>query len=273
MSSQAETAVHPTAILDPSVELDEGVRIGPYCVIGPKVRIGRDTVLDAHVHIGGFTTMGERNRLFPYASVGAEPQDLKFSGEECWLEIGDDNQIREFCTFNRGTAVGGGTTRIGSHGLFMAYAHIAHDCVVGDRVVLTNNGTLGGHVEVQDWAVVGAFSSVHQFCRVGKHAYIGGYSVITQDVLPFGITVGEKPVCRGLNRIGLERRGFDKESLRHLEQAFRKLLRSKMNTAQALEAIAAADEAGHEEVQFLVDFVKSSERGVIKMRKAGSRGA
>ena len=249
--------------------------VGPYAILGPQVEIGDRTVIDGHAHISGFTRLGADNHVYPYASLGSEPQDLKFDGEECWLEIGDHNRIREFCTFNRGTSGGGGTTRIGSHCLFMAYSHIGHDSSVGDRVVFANNGTLAGHVEVQEWASVGAFSSVHQFCRVGRHAYIGGYSVITKDVLPFGITVGEKPRCTGLNRIGLERRGFSKETLSQLELAYRKLLRSKLNTQQALEAIEELPEGEHlpAEVAFLVEFVESSQRGVIKMKRRGSRGA
>ncbi len=272
--------IHATAVLDPSVELGEGVEIGPYAVLGPRVSVGDRTKIDGHAQISGFTRIGRDNHIFPYASLGTEPQDLKFDGEECWLEIGDHNSIREFCTFNRGTVGGGGITKVGSHGLFMAYSHIGHDSNVGDRVVFANNGTLAGHVEVQDWAGVGAFSSVHQFCRVGKHAYIGGYSVIVQDVLPFGITVGEKPRCTGLNRIGLERRGFSKESMVALERAFRKLLRSKLNTKQALDAIKDDESLIGEgalglepEVGFLVDFVAGSERGVIKMKRRGSRGA
>jgi len=289
------TRVHSTAILDPSVQLGNEVVVGPYVVLGPNVEVGDRTLIEGHAQVNGFTRIGSDNHIFPYSSLGTEPQDLKFAGEECWLEIGAHNSIREFCTFNRGTAGGGGVTRVGSHGLFMAYSHVGHDSTVGDHVVFANNGTLAGHVEVQEWAGVGAFSSVHQFCRVGRHAYIGGYSVITKDVLPFGITVGEKPRCTGLNRIGLERRGFTEPQVRSLERAFRKLLRSKLNTQQALKAIeneiapsppsegepqpeqdSAAIPAGRqldEQVRFLVDFVRSSRRGVIKMPKRGSRGA
>ena len=204
------------------------------------------------------------------AAVGFEPQDLKFHGEETRLEIGDRNVFREFSTMHRGTGNGGGLTTIGDDNLFMVYTHVAHDCHVGSRTVFSNGGTLAGHVEVADDAVVGAYSAVHQFCRVGRHSYIGGYSVITRDPLPFVKTVGQKPVAYGVNTIGLERKGMDPETIRILEKAVRLLLRSKLNTTQALERMEA-EFGDSEEVRYLMDFVRASSRGVITKSPGGSR--
>jgi UDP-N-acetylglucosamine acyltransferase len=207
------------------------------------------------------------------AAVGFEPQDLKYGGEDVFLEVGDRNHFREFCTIHRGTGKGGGVTRIGSDNLFMAYSHVAHDSQVGDRTVFVNNATLAGHVEVGDDATIGAFSSVHQFTRVGRHAYIGGYSVVTMDALPFVKTVGQKPLCYGLNTIGLKRKGLDSDVVTRLSQAVKILLRSGLNTSQALERIET-ELAGCEEVAYLVAFVRSSRRGVIKAvpGRRGGRG-
>ncbi|MEM7584632.1 MAG: acyl-ACP--UDP-N-acetylglucosamine O-acyltransferase [Acidobacteriota bacterium] len=267
------TKIHPTAIVDPDAKLADDVVVGPYAIIGPQVELGAGTQVDAGAQIHGPTRMGEGNRIFPYACVGFDPQDLKYGGEETWLYVGDRNQFREHCTVHRGTAKGGGETRVGSDNLFMVFTHIAHDCVVGDRTIFSNNGTLAGHVEVADDAVVGAFSSVHQFCRLGQHAYIGGYSVITRDALPFVKTVGVKPACYGLNRIGLERKGFTAERLDPLSAAYRILVRSKLNTAQAMERLREelADAA---DVAYIMDFVATSQRGVIKEmpQRTGQRG-
>ena len=265
--------VHPSAVIDPTAELGEDVRVGPYAVIGPRVRVGDACIVDASAQIARDTTLGRENRIYAHACVGFDPQDLKYQGERCFLEIGDRNLVREFCTLNRGTEIGGGTTRIGDDNLFMAYSHVAHDCQLGSRSVFVNGATLGGHVEIADDATVGAFTSVHQFCRVGRHAYIGGYSVIVQDALPFMKTVGIKPACVGLNRIGLERKGFDPEQLAALERAARILLRGGLNLGQALERLdeELADSA---EVAELAAFVRASERGVIKRRpgRGGGRG-
>jgi len=265
--------IHPSAVIDASARLADGVSVGPYAVIGPRVEVGAGTRIEAGAHLQGPTRIGEENRIFPYACVGFDPQDLKYAGEPTWLEVGDHNLFREHCTIHRGTAGGGGRTTIGDGNLFMAYTHVAHDCHVGSRTVFSNNGTLAGHVEVADDAVVGAFSSVHQFCRLGRHAYVGGYSVITRDALPFVKTVGVKPACYGINRIGLERKGFTPSDLEPLEAAYRILVRSSLNTTQALDQLR--QELGDEpRVSYMADFVASSQRGVITQlpRRAGQRG-
>ena len=264
--------IHPTALVDAAAELDAGVSVGPHAVIGAGVEIGADTEVGAQVQIRGRTRIGRENRIYPMASVGFDPQDLKYEGEESWLEIGDRNQIREFTTLNRGTGFGGGVTRIGDDNLLMAYVHVGHDSQVGSRVILTNAATLAGHVEVADDATISAFSSVHQFCRVGRHAYIGGYSVITQDALPFGRTVGQKPQCYGVNAIGLERKGFDKARIGAVEAAFRVLLRSRKNISQAIATLREEGEVTAD-VEHLIGFIEASERGVIRFQRRGSRGA
>lgn len=257
------TDIHPTAVIDDSVRLGKGVSIGAHAVVGAGVEIGDGTRLDAGAHVQGPTRLGERNRVFPFASIGFDPQDLKYEGEETRLEIGDDNLFREHCTINRGTGADRGVTTIGSGNLFMVYSHVAHDCVVGDQTVFVNNATLGGHVEVGDHAVIGAFTSVHPFCRVGRNAYIGGYSVITRDALPYVKTVGAKPVCIGLNRIGLERKGFDPEAITRLAAAYRVLVRSKLNAGQALQRLRE-ELAAEPHVRHLIEFVEGSQRGVIR---------
>jgi UDP-N-acetylglucosamine acyltransferase len=262
--------VHPMAQVDPGAVLGEGVKVGPFAVIGDGVQIGDGTEVGAGAQIYGPTKIGVQNRIFPNACIGFEPQDLKFQGEEVRLEIGDRNQFRELCTIHRGTAKGGAVTRIGSDNLFMAYTHVAHDCQVGSRTIFANNATLAGHVEVHDDASISAFTSVHQFCRVGRHAYVGGYSVVTMDALPFAKTVGLKPAFYGLNSIGLKRKGFDPESIKRLDQALRLLVRSGLNTAQALEKIRA-ELSGDEAVDYLVNFVETAKRGVHKSRPRGGR--
>ncbi len=265
--------IHPTAIVDPGARLADGVTVGPYAVIGPRVEIGAGTRIDGGAHVQGPSRIGEENRIFPYACIGFDPQDLKYAGEETWLVVGDRNLFREHCTINRGTGAGGGRTTIGSDNLFMAYTHVAHDSHVGSRTVFSNNGTLAGHVEVADDAVVGAFSSVHQYCRLGRHAYVGGYSVITRDALPFVKTVGVKPACYGINRIGLERKGFTAQDLEPLEAAYRILVRSNLNTTQALDRLR--QELGDDpQASYLADFVAGSQRGVIKQlpRRTSQRG-
>jgi UDP-N-acetylglucosamine acyltransferase len=268
-------SIHPTAVVDPTARLGEGVTVGPHAVVGPGVVVGADTEIGAGAQVmGEKTVLGEGNRVFPYACIGFEPQDLKFEGEETALAIGDRNHFREFSTVHRGTGFGGGETVIGSDCLFMAYTHVAHDCHVGDRVLLVNNGTLGGHVTVHDDATVGAFSAVHQFTRVGAHAYIGGYTVLTMDALPYMKTVGQKPLCYGLNSIGLRRKGIGPEARKRLQRAMKLLLSSGLNTTDAVGAIE--DElGGHEEIDYLVAFVRASERGVVKAqpgRRSSGRG-
>jgi len=257
-------SIHPTAIIDPQARLHSSVRVGPYAVIGPEVEIGEGTEVGAHAIIEGPIRIGRRNRIFPHASVGLIPQDLKFKGERSEVIIGDDNRIREFVTLHRGTEGGGAVTRLGNDNLIMAYSHIAHDCQIGDHCILGNAATLAGHVVIEDWAIVGAFCGVHQFCRIGRHAFIGGYTVITQDVLPFSSTVQERETrVYGVNLVGLRRRGFDRERLERLQQAFRLLTQSSLNTSQALEQIRASLNQ-HEDIDALVRFIEASERGVIK---------
>jgi UDP-N-acetylglucosamine acyltransferase len=267
------TFIHPTAVVDPGAELGEGVTVGPHAVVGAQVVLGDGTEVGAGAQVRGPTRLGRDNRVFPLASVGLEPQDLKYGGEEVFLEVGDRNQFREFSTLHRGTGKGGGVTRIGSDNLFMVYCHVAHDCQVGSRTVFVNNATLAGHVTVEDDATIGAFSSIHQFCRVGRHAYIGGYTVLTLDALPYAKTVGQKPRCYGLNTIGLERKGLPPEAIARLQRALRTLLRSGLPTAEAL-AQMRADFPDDPHVAHLADFVASSGRGVVKAipGRRGSRG-
>lgn len=264
--------IHPLAFVDPAARLGDGVKVGPFAVIGADVEIGDGTEVGAGAQIQGPTRIGRENRIHPQAAIGFDPQDLKFQGEEVQLEIGDRNQFREFCTVHRGTSKGGGITRVGDDSLFMAYTHIAHDCQVGSRVVFANNATLAGHVEVHDDANISAFSSVHQFCRVGRHAYVGGYTVATMDALPFVKTVGQKPACYGLNSIGLKRKGVSAETIRRLEAAYRILVRSRLPTPKAVEQIRA-ELAGDPDVDYLIAFVESAQRGVIKSPpRGGGRG-
>jgi UDP-N-acetylglucosamine acyltransferase len=258
---------HPTAVVHEGARLAEGVRIGPNCVIGEHVGIGRDTVVEPNTVITGYTTIGERNHIFSFASIGFEPQDLKFKGEHSTLEIGDDNVFREFVTIHRGTALGGGRTVIGNGSLFMAYTHIAHDCIVGNSTIFGNAATLAGHVLVEDHASIGAYSGVHQFCRVGTYAFIGGYTVATKDVLPFSKTVGNRALLYGVNTIGLERRGFSRERIEAIRAAYRVLMNPCKNVSQAVaELESSAKDAENADVRTLVDFIRSSKRGVVVKR-------
>ena len=252
--------VDPTAVVHPGARIGAGTRIGPHAVIGEHVRIGRDCRIGASTVIDGFTQIGDENEIFPMASIGLIPQDLKFGGELTRLVIGSRNVIREFVTIHRGTAGGGGITEIGDHNLFMAYTHIAHDCRVGNDTIFANAATLAGHVTVEDFATVGAFSGVHQFCRVGRYAFIGGYSVVTKDALPYAKTVGNRARNYGLNTIGLVRRQFSPDSIEKLRRAYRILLHS--NTSRALAQIESDPTLRCEEVLYVVDFIKSSHRGV-----------
>jgi UDP-N-acetylglucosamine acyltransferase len=257
-------SVHPTAILDPGARVAATADIGPYCVVGSEVEIGAGTRLMANVYCEGPLTIGADNTFYPYSSIGVAPQDLKYKGERSYTVIGDRNRIREFVTIHRGTTGGGLYTRIGNDNLLMAYVHVAHDVQVGDHAVLANGVTLGGHVLVGDWAVIGAFSGVHQFCRVGKHAMVGGYSVITQDVLPYATTVSQREnKVFGANRTGLERRGFAEHDIEALQTAFRFLTRSNLNTTQAIDRIRA-EIAPNDHVSAVLEFMEQSERGFIK---------
>ena len=256
--------VHPTAIIDPQAKIHPSCKIGPYCVIGPQVQLGEGCHLVSHVALEGPSKIGVDNGFFRFSSIGMAPQDITYAGEPTKLEMGDHNEIREFATINRGTVKGGGVTRVGNYNLIMAYAHVAHDCVIGDRVILANAATLGGHVTVEDWAVVGAMCPVHQYVRIGAHSYVGGGTTITKDVLPFSKTVAARDThAYGMNAIGLERRGFSKERIRKIHHAYKVLLASKLNTSQALEMLKAEPDSG-EDVEMLIRFIEASERGVIK---------
>jgi UDP-N-acetylglucosamine acyltransferase len=255
---------HPTAIIHPAARIACSVSIGPYTVIGEHVELGDDCEVMSHVVLAGPTRMGRRNRVFPWASIGLEPQDLKYHGEATRLEVGDDNTFREFVTVHRGTAGGGGVTRIGNHNLLMAYVHIAHDCSLGDHVVMANGASLAGHVEIQDHAMVGAFCGIHQFCRIGTYSFLGSYTVVNKDILPYSRTSAPRPMeVLGANRVGLERRGLGADDIDELEQAFRLLSRSKLNTSQALEAIESKS-LNSSHVQSLIEFIRGSQRGVAK---------
>jgi UDP-N-acetylglucosamine acyltransferase len=255
--------IHPTAQIDAGATIEPDVAIGAFCIVGAGVRIGAGSVLHPHVVVEGPTTIGEGNRIFPFACVGTEPQDLKYRGEPTTLEIGDRNTLREGVTLHRGTQGGGGVTRLGSDNLLMTGAHVAHDCRVGDRVIFANAATLAGHVTVEDGATIGAFSGVHQFCRVGRQAYIGGYSVLTQDAAPYVLTVGNRARAFGINVVGLERKGVPAATIQGLKQAYRLLFRAHLAQDEALAKVRA--ELGEfEEVALLADFIAGSERGVIR---------
>lgn len=257
-------SVHPTAIIDPRAKVHPTCEIGPYCVIGAEVELGEQCRLLSHVAIEGPTKIGEHNRFFPFSSIGMAPQDLSYAGEPTRLEMGEHNEIREFVTISRGTLKGGGLTRLGSHILIMAYTHIAHDCMIGDHVLMANAATLGGHVIVEDWAQVGALCPIHHYVRIGAHSFIGGGTTVTKDVLPFSKTVAARDThAYGLNAVGLERRGFSKERIHKIHHAYKVLLASKLNTTQALEKLKSESDRG-EDVDRLIRFIEQSERGVIK---------
>jgi UDP-N-acetylglucosamine acyltransferase len=257
-------AVHPTAVVHPGATIDPGAEIGPYCILGDEVHVGAGTRLMAHVYVEGPTWIGEGNEFYPYSSVGVASQDLKYQGERAETRIGNRNRIREFVTIHRGTRGGGALTSVGDGVLIMAYAHVAHDCHVGSNVILANGVTLGGHVTIGEHAVVGAFCGVHQFCRVGAHAMVAGYSVLTRDVMPYSVTGAEREArLFGENKVGLERRGFSGEAIQRLHKTFRLLKSPRLNTTQALEKIASEVETCRE-VEEVVRFIQSSERGVIK---------
>jgi UDP-N-acetylglucosamine acyltransferase len=256
--------VHPTALIDPAARVHPDADIGPYCIVGAEVEIGARTRLMAHLYIEGPTWIGEDNLFYPYSTVGVASQDLKYHGERAETRIGHRNRIREFVTIHRGTEGGGALTQIGDDNLLMAYAHVAHDVKIGGHCILANGTTLAGHVTIEDHVGIGAFTGVHQFCRVGRHCYVGGYSVITRDVLPFSLTVTEREAkVFGANKVGLERKGIPKESVEALQKTLRILTRAGLNTTQAVERIREEVPACPE-VEELLAFIASSERGVIK---------
>jgi UDP-N-acetylglucosamine acyltransferase len=254
--------IHPSAIIDPRVELGESVEVGPYCVIGAGVELGDGCRLHHHVSLAGPAKIGPGNEFYPFACIGGRTQDLKYVGEPTYLEIGEGNVFREFATVNRSDNEGS-VTRIGSHGNFLAYTHVAHDCQVGDHVIFSNNGTLAGHVVVGDHVVLGGLSAVHQFCRIGAHSITGGCSKIVQDVTPYTIVDGNPAEARGINHVGLGRRGFAAEAIAALREAFKVLFRRGLNTSQALARLRE-DHGGVAEVMELVAFVEASERGVTR---------
>jgi UDP-N-acetylglucosamine acyltransferase len=256
--------IHPTAIVDPSAKIPASSKIGAYSIIGEDVEMGVNCQVHSHVVLGGGTKLGSNNQIFSFAVIGGEPQDITYQGEPTRLEIGHRNMIREYVTINRGTLKGGGVTRVGNDTLIMAYTHVGHDSVIGDHAMLINGATLAGHVTVEEWAVVGALCPVHQFVRIGAHSYVGGGTTITQDVLPYSMTSAERDThAFMLNKVGLERRGFSPERIKKLHHAFKVLLASKLNTSQALEKLKE-EGAVDEEVQLLVRFIETSQRGVIK---------
>ena len=254
--------IHPTAIVDPAARLGAGTAVGPYCIIAAEVSLGENCWLQHHVTLCGPLQAGCGNKFYAYCSIGQQTQDLKYKGEPTYLEIGDENTFREFVTVNRSTAETG-CTRVGSRGNFLAYSHVGHDCTVGDAVIFSNNGTLAGHVQVGDHAVIGGLTAVHQFCRIGRFAITGGCSKIVQDVPPFMIADGNPAEVRGINQVGLERAGFPPEKIKPIKEAFRLIYRSKLNTAQALEELRVKLGAS-EEVQNIAQFIEGSERGIIR---------
>jgi UDP-N-acetylglucosamine acyltransferase len=252
--------VHPTAVVSPDAELGEGVEIGAYAVVGPGVVIGDRTTIGAHAHVEGPAVLGSGNRIFPHALLGLEPQDLKYRGEQTRLVVGKGNVFREFSTAHRGTVGGHGETVIGDENYFMAYSHVAHDCRVGSRTVLANYAALAGHVDLGDHAILSAFAGAHQFIRIGKYAFVGAYSAMRQDVLPFCRTDGSDAKTYGLNLVGLRRAGFTRERIAALEKAYRLLIKSTLNTSQALERIAA-ELPDQPDVEDFIEFIRGSKRG------------
>jgi UDP-N-acetylglucosamine acyltransferase len=263
-----EATIDRTAVVHPKARLGAGTVVGPFVTIGEHVVIGRNCTIGASSVVDGWTTMGDGTQVFPMASIGLAPQDLKYKGEPTRLVIGSGNIFREFVTIHRGTAGGGGVTSIGDHNLFMAYAHVAHDCHVGSHTIFGNAATLGGHVTVEDFATISAYSGVHQFCRVGRHAFVGGYTVVTRDALPFAKTVGNRARIYGLNPIGLARRGFSPETINKLRRAYRQLLQH--NTSRAVEIIERDRSLAAPEVTYLLEFIATAKRGVI-LRRPGRR--
>jgi len=255
--------IHETAIVHPKSEIGENVEIGPFSVIRENVTIGSGTKIGPHVVIDPFVDIGADCKIFQYAAIGAEPQALKFSGEESWVKIGRANIIREFVTIHRGTEEGGGVTAVGEENLIMAYSHIAHDCKLGKNIVLSNNATLGGHIIIGDHATVGGLVAIHQFVRVGNYAFIGGKSAVVKDIPPYMIAAGDRATLHGLNQVGLKRQGFTRDTLRMLKKAYRLIFRIGLTQNEAIERVAAEVEQ-IPEVASLIDFIKSSERGITR---------
>jgi UDP-N-acetylglucosamine acyltransferase len=255
--------IHASALVSPSAEIGQDCYIGPFCIVGDEVKLGDGVRLDSHAVVDGRTSIGNETHVFPLVSIGLAPQDLKYGGEPTAVEIGERNHIREFVTIHRGTAGGGGVTRIGDDNLLMAQAHVAHDCQLGSNIIMANAATLAGHVEIADRSSVGAYSGVHQFCRVGFEAFVGGYSVVVKDAPPFAIIQGNHAKCYGLNRLGLRRRGYSKETIEKLNHAYHLYLSAKLNTTQAVERMRE-EIKDCKEVDLLIEFIETSKRGVVK---------
>lgn len=250
----SETSIHPTAIVEDGAELGSGVQIGPYTCVGPQVSLADGVVLEAHVVVAGRTEIGAGTRIWPFASIGHQPQDLKFKGEESWLHIGERNMIREHVTMNPGTEGGGSHTRVGNGGLFMMGAHVGHDCQLGDNVIMANNATLAGHVEVGDFSFLGGLSAVHQFVRIGQHAMVGGMSGVEKDVIPYGSVIGNRAHLGGLNLVGLKRRGFDRPTIHALREAYRAIFIGEGSLTERAQRVAERNE-GVGPVEELVAFI------------------
>ena len=254
---------HETAIVSPEASIADDVEIGAYCIIGPKVTIGEGSRIGPHVMISGNTTIGKNNRFFQFSSIGEQPQDKKYAGEDTQLVIGDNNTVREFCTFNTGTFQGGGVTRIGNNNWIMAYVHIAHDCVIGNDVIMANNATLGGHVTIGDFAILSGFAGVHQFVEIGEHAFVSFASHINQSIPPYVTVSGEKAKAKGVNTEGLKRRGFSTEQVKNVRRAYRTLYRSGLSLEDAKEKLAGMDEESGE-ISPMVEFLNNVERSIIR---------
>ncbi len=252
------------AVVDEQAQLAPDVEVGPFAIIGPNVKIGAGTTVGAHAVVDGWTTIGENCRIFPHAAVGTIPQDLKYNGEETLLEIGDRTMVREFVTINIGTEQGGGLTKVGNDCLLMAYSHVAHDCIVGNNVIMANAATLAGHITVEDFVIIGGLTAVHQFVRLGSHAILGGCSAITLDVPPYVTASGNRAKLFGLNVIGLKRRGFDGDTIKSLRRVYKKIFNTTETLANVLKDIKASEEYGNEQVKVFVDFIAGSERGVTR---------
>jgi UDP-N-acetylglucosamine acyltransferase len=263
------TAIHPTAIVEPGAELGAEVRVGPYCHVGPRAVLGEDVELVSHVAVAGITHIGPRTRVFPFASIGHQPQDLKYQGEESRLEIGADNVIREYVTMNPGTRGGGMVTRVGNECLFMASAHVAHDCKLGDHVIMANNATLAGHITIGDYAFLGGLSAVHQFVRIGAHAMIGGLTGVERDVIPYGMAVGDRARLTGLNIVGLQRRGFSRDEIQALRTAYQMIFGEELGTLAERVDEAAERFPEIRPVRDVIAFIRAdSSRGLVQPKTA-----
>ncbi|WP_425404823.1 acyl-ACP--UDP-N-acetylglucosamine O-acyltransferase [Hwanghaeella sp.] len=260
--------IHQTAIIDPAAAIGEGVIIGPYCVVGAEVKLGDGVRLHSHVVVDGRTEIGEETEIFPFASIGTQPQDLKYNGEPSKLIIGRKNRIREHVTMNPGTEGGGMETRVGDNGLFMVGVHVAHDCIVGNNVIMANNATLAGHVIVEDFAIIGGLSAVHQFVRIGKHAMVGGMSGVENDVIPYGSVMGDRARLSGLNIVGLKRRGFNKDDVHHLRRAYRMLFADEGTMGERVQDVAKLFD-GNSGVMEIVEFMAASSSRGITQPKSG----